>query len=263
MSTTPCPAELVTFAERLVEASGPVIRRYFRAGVAITDKADHSPVTVADREAESTIRALIRAERPQDGIIGEEHGEQQADAEFLWVIDPIDGTKAFLTGRPIFATLIALLHRGEPVLGIIDQPITGDRWLGVAGQPTRFNGQPARVRPCPELARAILSTTSPDLFPGGDLERFRQLSARTKFTVYGGDAYGYGLLAAGFQDLVVESGLKLYDFAALAPVVIGAGGLATDWQGRPLGRHSDGRVITAGDPALHAAALAVLGGAAA
>ena len=128
----------------------------------------------------------------------------------------------------------------------------------MAGRPTLFNGRPARVRECPELGQAILSTTSPDLFPGGDLERFRRLTPRTKFTVYGGDAYGYGLLAAGFQDLVVESGLKLYDFAALAPVVIGAGGLATDWSGRPLGRESDGRVLTAGDARTHAQALALL-----
>jgi histidinol phosphatase-like enzyme (inositol monophosphatase family) len=256
-----CPEELVKLALRMVDSSGEVIRRYFRTPVAVDDKADQSPVTIADREAERAIRAIIEAERPNDGIHGEEFGIRNPDADWLWVIDPIDGTKSFITGRPIFGTLVALLHRGQPVLGIIDQPIIGDRWIGAAGRPTTFNGRPARVRPCPGgLSSAMLGTTSPDLFPGGDADAFRRVDAAAKVTVYGGDCYSYGLLAAGFYDLVIESGLQLYDFAALVPVVTGAGGLMTDWQGKPLDARSDGRVIAASDPLAHQEALNALKG---
>ncbi|TWA71322.1 histidinol phosphatase-like enzyme (inositol monophosphatase family) [Azospirillum brasilense] len=259
--TEPCPTPLVTLAERLADASGPVIRQYFRTPVAVDDKADASPVTIADREAERTIRAIIEAERPGDGIYGEEFGTKNLDAEWVWVIDPIDGTKSFITGRPIFGTLIALLHRGRPVLGVIDQPIVRDRWLGVEGRPTLFNGQPARVRECVGgLVAATLGTTSPDLFPGADQDAFRRVAGAAKVSVYGGDCYSYGLLAAGYYDLVVESGLKLYDFAALVPVVTGAGGLMTDWDGRPLDATSNGRVVAAGDARTHRETLAALAG---
>ncbi|MBP2315138.1 histidinol-phosphatase [Azospirillum soli] len=259
--TETCPAPLVTLAQRLADASGPVVRRYFRTPVAVDDKADASPVTIADREAERTIRAIIEAERPDDGIYGEEFGTKNLDAEWVWVIDPIDGTKSFITGRPIFGTLIALLHRGTPVLGIIDQPIINDRWVGIKGQPTIHNGQPARVRACAGgLAAATLGTTSPDLFPGADIDGFRRVAGRAKVSVYGGDCYTYGLLASGYYDLVVESGLKLYDFAALVPVVTGAGGLMTDWQGNPLNAESDGRVVAAGDARTHQETLAALAG---
>ena len=259
--TEPCPAPMVALAQRLADSSGSVVRRYFRTPVAIDDKADASPVTIADREAEHVIRTIIESQRPDDGIYGEEHGTKNLDAEWVWVIDPIDGTKSFITGRPIFGTLIALLHRGRPVLGIIDQPIVNDRWLGAAGRPTLFNGQPARVRPCPGgLAAATLGTTSPDLFPGSDLDGFRRVAGTAKTAVYGGDCYSYGLLAAGYYDLVVESGLKLYDFAALVPVVTGAGGLMTDWEGKPLDANSSGRVIAAGDPQTHQEAMKILAG---
>lgn len=260
MSET-CPAPLVALAERLADSSAPVIRRYFRTKLVVDDKADASPVTVADREAERTIRTIIEAERPDDGIFGEEYGTRNLDAEWVWVIDPIDGTKSFITGRPIFGTLIALLHRGRPVLGIIDQPIVGDRWVGVAGRPTTLNGQPATVRGCPMgLSGAMLGSTSPDLFPLDDAPAFDRVKGAAKVTVYGGDCYTYGLLASGFYDLVVEAGLKLYDFAALVPVVTGAGGLMTDWNGNPLDASSDGRVIAAGDARTHRDALAALAG---
>jgi inositol-phosphate phosphatase/L-galactose 1-phosphate phosphatase/histidinol-phosphatase len=259
--TETCPAHLVALAQRLADSSAAVIRRYFRTPVAVDDKADASPVTIADREAERIIRTIIEAQRPDDGIFGEEHGTKNLDAEYVWVIDPIDGTKSFITGRPIFGTLIALLREGRPILGIIDQPIIGDRWIGVAGRPTTHNGQPAKVRPCPGgLAAAMLGTTSPDLFPGDDIHAFRRVSAAAKVTVYGGDCYTYGLLSSGYYDLVVEAGLKLYDFAALVPVVTGAGGVMTDWEGRPLDASSTGRVIAAGDARTHREALAALAG---
>lgn len=258
-STTAVPADRVTLAEALADASADVIRRYFRTPVAVDDKPDLSPVTIADREAEQSIRTLLEQRFPQDGIVGEEYGVANPDAEWVWVIDPIDGTKSFITGRPIFGTLIALLHHGRPVLGVINQPIIGDRWVGVAGRPTTHNGQPARVRPCPGgVGSALLGSTSPDLFAPADLPAFRRVAAAAKTTVYGGDCYNYGLLASGYFDLVIESGLKLYDFAALVPVVTGAGGLMTDWQGQPLSQHSAGQVIAAGDAATHAQAIAVL-----
>lgn len=259
--TDAVPAELAMLAERLADAGAEVIRRYFRTPVAVDDKADASPVTEADRGAERAIRAILAAERPGDGVVGEEYGVSNPDSEWVWVIDPIDGTKSFITGRPIFGTLIALLHRGVPVIGVINQPIIHDRWVGVAGRPTLHNGQPARVRPCPGgVAAAMLGSTSPELFAPAERLAFYRVVDAAKTTVYGGDCYTYGLLASGYFDLVIESGLKLYDFAALVPVVTGAGGLMTDWRGQPLGQHSSGHVVAAGDAATHAAALALLAG---
>lgn len=261
MSPAPLDPALIALAEKLAEIGGAVVRRHFRQPLSVDDKADASPVTVADRAAEAAIRAQLEAVRPADGIVGEEHGTVRGDSEYLWVIDPIDGTKAFITGRPLFVTLIALLHRGVPVLGVIDQPVIGDRWVGARGHRTLFNGKPARTRPCPALGKAVLNATSPDMFAGDDRAAFDRLRGAVKLTTYSGDGYAYGLLAAGFIDLIAEADLQLYDFAALAPVIEGAGGIVTDWQGRPPGRETDGRVLACGDPALHAAALARLRGA--
>lgn len=235
----------IALAHALADASGAAIRPYFRAPFAQETKADASPVTQADKEAEAAIRALLRAHRPDDGVIGEEYGADRPDAERVWVLDPIDGTRAFIAGRPIFGTLIALLEGGKPVLGVIDQPISGERWIGAAGQPTLMNGQPVRTRACHNLSRALFATTAPWLCSG-----FEQIRAETADTLLGGDCYNYALLASGHLDLVVEDGLKLHDFAALLPVIEGAGGRMTDWQGRPLDRHSAGDVIAVGDPAL-------------
>jgi histidinol phosphatase-like enzyme (inositol monophosphatase family) len=212
-------------------------------------KADASPVTQADRAAEAAIRAVLAKERPTEGIIGEEYGNEREDAERLWVIDPIDGTRSFIAGRPIFGTLIALIEEGSPVLGLIDQPIIGDRWLGMAGRPTLFNGAVARTRACGALALAHLATTGPAYFSAEERLRFEDVSAAARDTLWGGDCYNYALLASGHLDLVVEAGLKLHDFAALVPVVEGAGGRMCDWQGDPLHAGSNGEVVAAGDPA--------------
>ena len=185
----------------------------------------------------------------------------RTDADYVWVLDPIDGTKAFITGLPIFGTLIALLHRGKPVLGIIDQPILKERWLGVSGERSTFNGKPIQVRACPTLDRAYMYSTAPIMFPGAFEKRHEALTQKVKLFRWGGDCYAYGLLASGHVDLVVENSLKLYDFAALVAVIKGAGGLITDWQGKELDIHSDGSVLAAGDPAIHRAAMAILGGA--
>ena len=254
----PCPSEFVTLAERLADAARPVVRKYFRTPVAVDDKADDSPVTIADREVEAAMRAILAAEQPGHGILGEEHGRTNCDAEWVWVLDPIDGTAAFITGKPSFGTLIALAHRGRPVLGLIDQAFTDERWLGAAGRPTTLNGLAAQVRPCPDLAHAYAFTTAPELFCPQTRPGWDRIAARVKRTRYGCDCYAYALLASGFVDVVVEAGLKPYDFAALVPVIEGAGGIMTDWSGEPLTIASAGRVCAAGDARVHAEALRVL-----
>jgi len=251
-------ADLV-LAQRLADAAGAAIRPHFRALAAVETKADASPVTVADRAAEAAIRAMLARERPHDGVIGEEYGDDRPDAARVWVIDPIDGTRSFIAGRPIFGTLIALLDDGVPVLGVIDQCIGSDRWLGAAGRPTTLNGAPARARSRP-LAAAHVATSSPHYFDPASHAAFDRVRAAAADTMYGGDCYNYGLLASGHVDLVVESGLKLYDWAALVPVVTGAGGVMTAWDGTPLRRGSDGRVVAAGDARLLAEAVALLAG---
>jgi histidinol phosphatase-like enzyme (inositol monophosphatase family) len=248
----------IVLAERLADAARQAIRPYFRAECGIEDKADASPVTLADRAAEAAMREILNRARPADGIVGEEFGIERGEASRCWVLDPIDGTRSFIAGRAIFGTLIALVEDGAPVIGIIDQPIQSERWLGVAGRPTRFNGTPCTTRRCDGLALAQLATTSPHLFTETGLAAFDRLRAVTRGLVLGGDCYSYATLALGQLDLVVEEGLKLHDFAALVPVVEGAGGAMRDWAGKPLGRDSDGRVIAAGDPALIDQALALL-----
>jgi len=241
----------LALANRLADAAAAVIRPLFRTAFTHEAKGDASPVTEADRAAEAAMRKLLDAEAASDGIIGEEYGAERPDAARQWVLDPIDGTVSFMAGRPIFGTLIALLQDGWPVLGIIDQSVSGERWVGATGRPTLFNGVEARTRRCRELADATLATTGPQYFTDHDGEHFMALAAKTshKRIVFGGDCYNYGLLASGHIDLVVEAGLKLHDFAALVPVVEGAGGTMCDWNGDPLHAESGGHVIALGDPA--------------
>jgi inositol-phosphate phosphatase/L-galactose 1-phosphate phosphatase/histidinol-phosphatase len=215
-------------------------------------------VTAADRAAEAAMRQLIAADFPDHGIIGEEFGRLREDAEYVWVLDPIDGTKSFISGVPLFGTLIALARRGRPVLGIIDQPISGERWVGAAGRPTVLQGREIRCRPCPALSSATLFATTPDMFAGPDRDAFARLAQAVKLVRFGADCYAYGLLAAGFIDIVAEASLKPHDFCAMVPIVEGAGGIVSDWRGAPLGLSSDGRVLVAGDAAAHRAALALL-----
>ncbi|HLY46739.1 MAG TPA: histidinol-phosphatase [Stellaceae bacterium] len=246
-------------ASELADVAGEAIRPYFRRPLLIVDdKPDLSPVTAADRAAESAMRQLIAARFPDHGIIGEEFGPERAGAEFVWVLDPIDGTKSFISGVPLFGTLIALTHHGHPLLGIIDQPISRERWIGAQRRPTTFNGAAIRCRACPALATATVFATSPDMFRGGDADSFARVAAAAKLVRYGADCYAYGLVALGLIDLVIEASLKPYDFSAMSPIVEGAGGVATDWRGAPLTLASDGRVVVAGDRRAHEAALALL-----
>ena len=245
----------LALANRLADAAGEAIRPFFRTRYDMEIKADKSPVTEADRAAEAAIRAILERERPDDGIIGEEHGSVRTDAERVWILDPIDGTRSFIAGRPIFGTLIALTQSGWPTIGIIDQPIARERWAGMSGQSTTFNGKPVRTRACRGLEGAGIATTSPHLFADGDVPHYMALVAAVsggaprQGPVYGGDCYNYGLLASGFLDIVIESGLQSYDFAALVPVVEGAGGVMCDWNGDPLTSTSEGHVLALGDPA--------------
>ncbi|MCA3254262.1 MAG: histidinol-phosphatase [Alphaproteobacteria bacterium] len=248
---------LVRFAETLADAAGAAIRPYFRAGFDIEVKSDASPVTAADRAAEAAMRRLIEAAFPDHGIVGEEYGDHRADAEFVWVLDPIDGTRAFVAGRPLFGTLIGLLHEGRPAVGVIDQPIIGDRWVG-DGRSAQFNGRACRVAPSKPLASARVGTTSPQAFDPANFARFERVRAAALDTLYGGDCHNYGLVASGHLDMVIEAGLKLHDWAALVPVIEGAGGIATGWDRTP-GADSEGRIVAASCPALHAEALALLG----
>ena len=241
----------IALALRLADAAGAVIRPHFRAQVASERKADASPVTLADRGAEEAMRRILDAERPDDTIIGEEFGTKEGASGRSWVLDPIDGTTAFLAGRPIFGTLIALMVDGWPVMGVIDQPIAKERWVGAAGRPTTLNGTPVRTRPCRELSEASIATTGPHYFSDHDGEHFMGLAAKTDYRrmVMGGDCYNYAMLASGHLDIVCEANLKIYDWAALVPVVEGAGGCMADWNGEPLNASSDGHVLALGDAA--------------
>ena len=176
------------------------------------------------------------------------------------MLDPIDGTAAYLAGKPQFGTLIALVHREEPIIGMIDQPILGERWLGAVGRSTTFNGAKTATRRCSKLEKANLNTTSPDMFEGQNSDEFSKLSERVAMTMYGGDCYAYGLLTSGHIDLIVEADLKPYDFCALTPIINGAGGSIADWQGHLLNMKSDGRIVASGDAAILAQAIEVLKG---
>lgn len=249
------PAELVALAHRLADASGAVIRPYFRANFTVDQKTDATPVTLADRAAERAIRDLLAVLRPDDGIWGEEFGQERLHAEWVWVLDPIDGTKGFIAGKPLFTTLIGLLHHGQPVLGVIDQPVLHERWVGGIGHPTTLNHQPVKTRPCLSLAEARLNTTTPAMFIGPDIAVYEAMIAAVQQTTYGGDAYGYALLASGHLDVVLETQLKFYDFAALVPIITAAGGVITDWQGQSLTAESAGDVLAACNATLHQQAL--------
>ncbi len=242
------------------DVAGAVIRPLFRAGLAAELKSDQSPVTIADQSAEQAMRAVLSARCPDDGILGEEYGLDRPGAKLRWVLDPIDGTRAFITGRPVFGTLIGLMDGDTPLLGVIDQPITGERWIGVRGEPTRFSGPfGGRIgaRACENCATAELSCTDLGMF-GGDLAPWHRLAGAARRVSYGGDCYAYGLLALGQIDIIAEATLKVWDWAALVPVVEGAGGRMTDWSGGKLRADGDGRAIAVGDASLLPEVVALL-----
>lgn len=242
------------------DVAAAVVRPLFRQHLVADTKTDRSPVTIADQSAEQAMRAVLAARCPAHGVLGEEFGLDRPGASLRWVLDPVDGTRAFITGRPLFGTLIALLDEGRPVLGIIDQPISGERWVGVAGERTRFSGGPGAVgvRPCADMAMAELSCTAPEMLDAPNAVRWRRLQDATRRTSWGGDCYAYGLVALGCIDVIAEADLKVWDWAAIVPVIEGAGGRVTGWDGAPLHPEGDGRVLAVGDPVLLEPALALL-----
>ncbi len=251
----------IAAAEAAADVAGAVIRPLFRSAIPADTKSDRSPVTIADRSAEQAMRAVLSERLPDHGILGEEFGLDRPGARLRWVLDPIDGTRAFITGRPTFGTLIALLDEDRPLVGIIDQPITGERWIGALDRPTSFHGPlggRAGCRPCARIGDAELSATSPEMFGPSDSPRFQRLRSAVRRNYWGGDCYAYGLLALGHIDIVAEADLKIWDWAPLSLVIEGAGGRVTDWQGRALRPDGDGRVIAVGDPALLDQAVALL-----
>jgi inositol-phosphate phosphatase/L-galactose 1-phosphate phosphatase/histidinol-phosphatase len=246
------------FALTLADTAGGILRRYFRTPIGFDDKADASPVTVADREAEAAMREAIVKRFPEDGILGEEMGSERVEARFVWVLDPIDGTKSFISGKPLFGTLIGIAEDGRPAFGIIDQPISRERWCGGRGTPATLNGAPQKTSAKTAPGDAILYATTPYMFQGGDRDAFERLAGRVKHPLFGADCYAYGLLASGFADIVCEADLKPYDYFGPAAVIESAGGIITDWEGRPLTIRSDGRVLAAANATLHRATLDVL-----
>jgi len=255
--------DFAAFVDRLASVSGETIRPLFRTALGIENKSlagGFDPVTAADRAAEVAMRTLIKKTFPVHGIIGEELGAERADAEYVWVLDPIDGTKSFISGMPIWGSLIGLLHNGVAVFGMMHQPFIRERFTG-DGRAAKSQGpggeRVLRVRACAALADAMLFTTSPRLMNAADRAAFARVEAAVQLSRYGGDCYPYCMLAAGHVDLVIETGLNPHDIVALIPIIEGAGGIITDWEGGSAVK--GGRVIAAGDRRVHAAAMELLG----
>lgn len=238
--------EFVALANSLADAAGEIARTYYRQPFDVDTKEDSSPVTIADRAIEHRMREMIEEARPQDGILGEEFGVKNGESGLTWVLDPIDGTKSFVIGRPTFGTLIALCEEGAPKLGIIDQAILNERWVGMDGH-TTFNGETVKTAPCSTLDTARIGSTTPAMFSetGPVYKNFNE----GRF-FWGGDCYQYGLMANGYVDVVLEANMSPYDYAALVPVIVGAGGHISDFSGNPLTLDSDGTVVACGDHAL-------------
>ena len=256
--------DFAAFVDELATVSGDAILPFVRTSLGVEDKSSSGrfdPVTAADRAAEVAIRTLIREHFPAHGVVGEEYGNERTDAEYVWVIDPIDGTKSFISGMPAWGSLIALTRLGEPVYGMMHQPFIRERFTG-DGQTARYRGpagdRALMVRACAQLQDAVLFTTSPLLMSAEDRTAYGRVEAAVRLPRYGGDCYAYCMLAAGHVDLVIESGLKAHDIVALIPIVAGAGGIITGWDGGPATR--GGRVVAAGDQRVHAAAMKLLCG---
>jgi len=251
----------LALAHSLADRAGAVILPHFRTGGAVDHKGgdDFDPVTAADRDAEAAIRQALAEAYPSHGIVGEEFGTSPGTSDYCWIIDPIDGTRAFILGQPLWGTLIGLTAAGAPLLGLMDQPFTRERfWSGEREAFFRHDGEtrPMQVRACPSLADAALASTTPDMFEGRDAERFERLSRAVRLRRFGGDCYNYCLLALGHIDLVVEAGLKPFDILPLIPIIERAGGMVTTWDGGDP--RDGGRILAAGDRSLHAAAVEML-----
>lgn len=251
--------ELISLAHALADASGEVLRAHFGTVISIETKADNSPVSIADKEAERVMRELIAERCPDHSIFGEEYGTELSGTDtYTWVLDPIDGTRAFLEGKKEWGTLIALCKNNVPILGVLNQPVTNQRWLGISGRTTTLNGAPITVNPKHALADAEISTTSAAYFTPVQASQFVALAKQCKHTVAGGDCYAYGLLARGLRDIVVDAGLKPYDILALVPIIEGAGGVITTWDNLAVTLGDYANVVAAASASLHTASRSAL-----
>ncbi len=249
----------LAFAVALAERSRRIMSQALAERPQIELKPDSSYVTETDKGIERELRVMIERAFPAHGILGEEYGAHNAGAAHVWVLDPIDGTAAFVAGLPVFGTLIALLHEGLPVIGVIDHVVTNDRWIGAAGRETTRNGMVVRTRACPSLAQAMMSASNPDFFSDAERPLFERVRSRTQWRIYGGSCFSYGLLACGRIDIALDSSLGIHDFAPYVPIITGAGGIITDWAGKPITIHSGPQILAAGDPERHAEVLSLLG----
>lgn len=250
--------EFVPFFHVLADVAREITLRYFRRAYVIHEKDDKTPVTEADREIETSLRDRIQKQFPHHGIVGEEFGKENIQAEWVWVIDPIDGTKSFATGRPLFGTVIGLVHNNRPVVGLIDQGFTDERWVGITDQFCLHNNQRVRVAQDRPLERVRFLTAGPEMYQDGHRENFEALRQLTQWTLYGGDCYSYGQLASGFVDLVLERYLCLHDYIGLVPLVTGAGGHISDWEGKAITLSSGDTIIAASSSRLAKEVLSIL-----
>lgn len=253
--------EWLTFARELADEARALLGPAAAVRPEVEVKADKSFVTALDAQIERRLRECIARRYPHHGILGEEEGAHALEAEQVWILDPIDGTAPFVAGVPVFGTLISLAVDRVPVIGVMDFPVTAQRWEGVAGRASTLNGAQVRTRACTDLGRAILSSSNPDFFSDAERPALDVLRQRTAWRIYGGCCMSYGLLASGRTDLALDTGFKVYDYAAFRPVLEGAGGIITDWQGQPVTLDSGAQVLAAGDAVRHREALALVQGA--
>ena len=248
----------IKLANECADVSGKIIKKYFRKNIKIRFKTDNTPVTTADKEAEEKIRDLILKKAPECGYYGEELGKFNLNNEYVWVVDPIDGTKSFMGGSPLFGTLMGLMKNNTPYLGVLNQPILKERWIGIANKETKYNNMKVRTKKAKKLKGLKMYATSPMMFAGKSQKVYRSVRSKIGETHFGTNCYAHGLLASGFIDVVLEANLKPYDYIASVAIISGAGGRFTDWKGNNLNLKSDGKILASGDPTIHKKLLKVI-----
>lgn len=258
MVTADCPEEMVRLAHRVADAACEVHRRHWRRAVGVSLKPDGSYVTEIDTQCEAVVREVLAREAPGHGVIGEEFGRERPEAEFVWICDPVDGTADLVAELPMFGFLLGLAWQGRFVLGLLEQPILRDRWLGADGHGTRLNGERVRTRPCERLGEAVVNTLGSESFARAQAVRMARVREAAREVISGGSSYAYGLVARGTLDLLLSANNALHDYAALVPILANAGGVVTDWRGQPLDFSSSGEFILAGDARLIPPTLALL-----
>lgn len=252
-------ARFLDHAIHLADVSRAIIRKEISRPRVVTVKSDDTPVTPTDQKVERALRDAIKEIFPEHGIVGEEYGDQNPDSDYVWVLDPIDGTMAFIAGLPTFSTLIALTWRGSPILGVMDSPITQERWIGVDGVGSTHNGIPIQTRSCASLQNAFAHTSSPLYFKSeSDIAAYGQVVDAVQFLIFGGGCHAFGRVADGYIDLAFETAHDIHDYLALVPIVKNAGGVISDWQGNPLTLTSGSRFLASGDVQVHEQAISIL-----